>query len=138
MSDSPASVPAPNRALRTVHRGVLGALAVCAVAIALSAKPGTSSISEGEQRSYTTVAVALAAVSILTRRRPTARVANPRVYLISSLASLLCAGGLGITGVTFALAGGARSTALVYALAGAIFALRPPRPIPGRPPADPS
>jgi hypothetical protein len=138
MTVSPTSETSPNRALRSVHRGVLGALAVCAVVTALSAKPGTSSISEGEQRSYTTVAVALAAASILTRRRPSARVVNPRLHLISSLASLLCAGGLGVAGVALALAGGARSTALVYALAGAIFALRPPKPIPGRPPADPS
>ena len=115
---------------------MLAALAVCAGVIALSAEPETSPISEGTERSYTYVAIALAVASILTRRRPTAPIANPRTHVILSLASLLCAGGLGIAGVAFALAGGPRTTALVYALAGAIFALRPPKPIASRPPAD--
>ena len=136
MTDLPASELALNRALRSVHRGVLGALAVCACAIALSAEPETSPISEGTERSYTTIAIALAAASILTRRRPAAPISNPRTHVILSLASLACAGGLGIAGVAFALAGGARSTALVYALAGALFALRPPKPIASRPQAD--
>jgi len=136
MTDLPASELAPNRALRSVHRGVLAALAVCAGVIALSAAPETSPISEGTERSYTIVAVALAAASILTRRRPTASIANPRAHVIASLASLVCAGGLGIAGVALAFAGGARSTALVYALAGAIFALRPPKPIASPPQAD--
>jgi hypothetical protein len=136
MTDLPASELALNRALRSVHRGVLAALAVCAGVIALSAEPGTTPISEGTERSFTYVAVALAVASILTRRRPTAAIANPRAHVILSLASLLCAGGLGIAGVAFALAGGARSAALVYALAGAVFSLRPPNPIASRPPAD--
>jgi hypothetical protein len=130
------SESAPNRLLRGLHRGTLVALAVCAGAIALCAEPGTPPISAETQRSYTIVAVALAAASILTRRRPSTPVANPGAHAILSSVSLLCAGGLGIAGVAFALAGGARNTALVYALAGAIFALRPPKPIPSRPPAD--
>jgi len=138
MTEPSASELAQNRALRSVHRGVLVALAVCAGVIALSAEPETLPTSEGTERSFTYVAVALAVASILTRRRPTASIANPRAYVILSLASLLCAGGLGIVGVAFALAGGARGTAIVYALAGAIFSLRPPKPIASRPAADPS
>ena len=138
MTELPTSELAQNRALRSVHRGVLAALAVCAGVIALSAEPETLPISEGAERSFTYVAVALAVASILARRRPTACIANPRAHVILSLTSLLCAGGLGIVGVAFALAGGTRGAAIVYALAGAIFSLRPPTPIASRPTADPS
>ena len=136
MTALPASELALNRALLRVHRSALVTLAVCAGVIALSAAPETPTISEGTRRSFTYVAVALATASILTRRRPTAPIASPRAHVILSLASLLCACGLGIAGVAFAVAGGPRTTALVYALTGAIFALRPPKPIASRPPAD--
>ncbi len=131
-----ASELALNRALRRVHRSALATLAVCAGVIALSAGPETPTISEGARRGFTYVAIALAVVSILTRRRPTAPIASPRAHVILSLASLLCACGLGIAGVAFAAAGGPRTAALVYALAGVIFALRPPKPVASRPPAD--
>jgi hypothetical protein len=139
MTARAATARALNRTLRGVHRGVLVALAVCAGAIAVSAEPETTGISAGAERGFTYAAVGLAVASILTRpRRPTASIANPRAHVALSLVSLLCAGGLGIVGVAFALAGGPRTTALVYALAGAIFSLRPPKPIADRPPADPS
>lgn len=136
MTALPESELALNRALLRVRRSVLVTLAVCAVVIAASAEPDSPTISESAQRTFTYVALALAVASILTRRRPAAAVANPRVYVVLSLASLLCACGLGIAGVAFALAGGPRTGALVYALVGAIFSLRPPKPIASRPPAD--
>ena len=138
MTALPASELALNRALLRVHRSVLTTLAVCAGVIALSAEPETPTISEDTRRCFTYTAIALAVASILTRRRPTAPIGSPRTHVILSLASLLCACGLGIAGVAFAVAGGARTAALVYALAGAIFSLRPPKPIASRPPADPS
>jgi hypothetical protein len=136
MTASPAPELALNRALRSVHRAVLATLTVCAGVIALATEPGSPPISEGAERSFTLGAVALATASIVTRRRPTAPIAHPRNHVILSLASLLCACGLGILGVVFAMAGGPRGTALVYALVGAIFSLRPPQPIASRPPAD--
>jgi hypothetical protein len=136
MTAPPASERALNRALRGVHRSVLVTLAVCAGVIALSAEPETPPISEGEGRSFTYVAIALAVASILTRRRSTAPIASPRAHVILSLTSLLCACGLGIVGVAFAVAGGPRTAALVYPLAGVLFSLRPPKPIASQPPVD--
>jgi len=139
MNAGPATDLALNRALRGFHRGVLALLAICAGAIALSPEPGTAVISAATKRSFTAAAVALAIASILARRRrPTAPIAHPRAHVTLSLASLLCAAGLGVVGVAFALVGGERSTALVYALVGALFSLRAPAPIGSRPPADPS
>jgi len=139
MTARPASDLALNRALRFVHRAVLATLAVCAGAIALSPEPETTAISDLTKRSFTIAAAGLAVASILARRRrPTAPIGSPRAQATLSLASLLCAAGLGVVGVAFALAGGEHSTALVYALVGALFSLRAPTPIASRPPADPS
>jgi hypothetical protein len=137
MTASSASERALNRALRGVHRGVLVTLAVCAGVIALSAEPETPSISQDTARLFTYVAVGLAAASILTRRRPTGSIANPSAHVALSLTSLLCAGGLGVVGAALAVAGGARTAALVYVGAGALFSLRPPKPIASQPPAAP-
>ena len=58
---------------------------------------------------------------------PSASQQNPptRVFVYASVASLLCAGGLGLLGVA-AGADGQTSTGLLYALAGALLSLRPP------------
>jgi hypothetical protein len=137
MTASPASGLALNRALRRVHRSVLATLAVCAVVIAVSAEPEGPTRPDGAGRSITYAAVALAAASILTRRRSTAPVANPRAHVALCLVSLLAACGVGIAGVAAAVAGGPRTSALVYVLAGAIFALRPPKPVASGAPAAP-
>jgi hypothetical protein len=136
MTTVPDSQLAHNRALRSVHRSVLATLAVCAVAIALAEPPETPAGAASIPRGTTYVAVALAVASIATRRRQATPGTDARTYVGLSLASLLCAGGVGIVGVAVALAGGPRTQALAFVLAGAVFALRPPAPLALRPPAD--
>ena len=125
-----------NRALRSVHGSVLATLAVCAIAIALAEPPEAPAGAPSIPRGTTYVAVALAVASIATRRRHATPGTSARTYVGLSLTSLLCAGGVGVVGVTAALAGGPRAQALAFVLAGAVFALRPPAPVALRPPAD--
>jgi peptidoglycan/LPS O-acetylase OafA/YrhL len=136
MTAPPASELALNRALRRVHRSVLVTLAVCAAVIAVSSEPEAPASSANSSRGFTYTAIALGVTAIVTRRRQAASAANPRAHVALSVASLLSACGVGITGVAAGAAGEARTTALAFVLAGAIFALRPPTPIAMRPPAE--
>ncbi|MFQ5418365.1 MAG: hypothetical protein ACE5FL_15170 [Myxococcota bacterium] len=134
MTAPPSSETPVDVALRAVHRGVLALLLVCAGGIVLGAAPAANGAVGDTPRSLVTLAAGLGAAAILTRRRPGGKVRNARAHRALGLASLLCAGGVGLVGVAVAQGGGARTTALAYVLAGAIFALRPPRPAVVRPP----
>lgn len=123
MTAPPTNPDALNQALRRVHRGVLAALAVCAVVVWLTTAADAIEVTP---RGYVWAAVALGAVAILVRPFRTAPLGNPKLVVARIVLSLLSAAGVGLVGVASAAAGGPRTTALGYALAGAIFALRAP------------
>ena len=129
MTDSSPDLTALNSALRAVHRSVLALLVVCAGVALWTAPAAVDPADAAGPHQLTVLAVALGVGAILTRRRRTGPVTNPRAHLGLSLASLLFAGAVGVVGAAVGAAGGARATALLYVLAGAIFALRPPAPL---------
>jgi len=133
MSSRPASEIALNRALRGVHGSVLFTLGVCAAVIFWTADPSPEAVAAPSQRLLTTLAVTLAAGSILSRRRRTSPRGDPRSEVALSITSLLCAGAVGLLGVAVAGTGGPRTTGLVYVLAGPLSALRPPRRVTATP-----
>ena len=137
MRSAPASEIALNRALRGVHRSVLFTLGVCAAVIFWTADPARDGTAAPQQRLLATLAAALGAASILTRRRQTAPHGDPRSEVALSIVSLLCAAAVGLLGVALAGTGGPRTTGLVYVLAGTLFALRPPRGIARAPRGSP-
>ncbi len=125
MNADSEAVAAQNSALRRVHRSVLATLVLCAFVVWTAGDPDTS----GEvDRSFTWVALGLAAASILVRRAVAPGPLGPRHRRLL-LASLLLAGSIAGVGVVLAVGGGPRGTSLLYVLGAAILALRPPPPI---------
>jgi hypothetical protein len=120
-----ASLAALERSLRRAHRSALITLAACAVVVAVSGKAASDASTPGAD-GFTHAAIALAVLSILTRRRQPGRPEAVRAHVGLGLVSLVAAAGVGIVGVAAAIAGTPRTAALIYVLAGAIFALRPP------------
>ena len=119
--------PTPvNTALRRLHRGVLITLAVCALVIAASGQTERHGEPPAPDNPYGVVALALAAGAILSRRSVATPSRPTRGFVYASVASLVCAGGLGLLGVAAGSDGGHTSTGLLYALAGALLSLRPP------------
>ena len=116
------------QALRRVHRGVLGTIAVCALVIATAADPADDAGLGGADRRFTLAALALGIGSILARRQAEAIELSPRLRLLLALAGMLLAGAIGILGVVLAVTQDEREAALLYALGAAILALR--RPVP--------
>ena len=112
-----------NAALRRVHFGVLGWLALSAVLVATLAS-ATEEISPAP--GYSLVALLLAAASILARREPSLPLVDVRPALRRAVMGLGFAGALGALGVAIAFREGAQTTGLLYALAGAFLSLRPP------------
>jgi hypothetical protein len=115
--------PTPlNDALRRLHRASIVSLGLCGIAVGIVAlAQGAGDFDPGASR---WVAIALAAVAILARRSigPGGRL---RVFLYTTVASLVACVGLGVLGVFLATRGQPAVGAL-YALAAAILLLRPP------------
>ena len=101
-------------------------VAVCAAAIGVLMF-ASDAPSEGEVESiYSVSALGLAAGSMLARRSVGPRSHQLRVFVYATLASMLCAVGLGALGIVVALRTDEFSVGLLYALAGALLLLRPP------------
>lgn len=124
----PPTPPDPGRtlarAVRTLHRCVLGLLAACALVVALAAE--SSSAQDVPPRSYTLVAVGLALGVVATRRLSTSPVISARACARLSIVSLALAGALGLVAAALGAQHGATQSALVFTLAAALFVLRPP------------
>jgi len=118
------STPGPDdliAALRRPRHVALLVLAGCALAtgvLALS-EPETGAV----DRRYTMVALALAAVSILTRRSVPG--ATPARLVALQRVSCAAVAGLGVLGVSLALREQQASVGLLYCVAGALLLLRP-------------
>ncbi len=113
-------------ALRRVHRSVLAGIGLCALLAATSGASTEGDVTSPAYTPITLTAVALAAGAVLARRAATAPGAPARRRVTLTLASLLLAGGVGLSGVAAALIAGDRRAGLLYALGGAILILRPP------------
>jgi hypothetical protein len=111
-----------DRSLRTTHRSVLVAIAMCAVVSAI--QPGVAEEAAPDP-TITTVAVALAVGTIATRRAATSPRVTPRTRLILVLCAYGIAVALAVLGSYIAIAAGQKQTGLVFALAAGIFCLRP-------------
>jgi hypothetical protein len=109
-----------------VHRSVLVLLGGCAVVVALS---GAANQIPETPRIYAYAATLVGGIAVLTRPFGSGPIANPRLHIMRTLVSLICAAGVGLIGVAAISAGCPRTTAVAYVIAGAIFAFRPPRPI---------
>jgi len=124
---SPSPDPTPlNDALRRAHRSALASVAICALAIGAMMLASDASLDHVVDRRYSFVALGLAAASMLARRSVGPRARNLRSFVYASLASMLCAVGLGVLALVVALRTQEFGTSLLYALAGALLLLRPP------------
>jgi hypothetical protein len=126
MTAAESSIESLNRAVARAHRSVLILLTGCAAVILLT---GAANAMSETPRVYAYAATACGGLAILARPFRTGPIGNPKLLIARTLVSLMSAAGVGLIGVAAAAAGSPRSTALVYVLAGAIFALRPPRPL---------
>lgn len=111
-----------NDALRRLHRASIGSLALCGLgigAMALTREP--QAFDAGSSRWF---AIVLAALAILSRRS-VAGGARLRVFLYTTVASLVSCVGLGVLGV-FMAARGQPAVGALYTLAGAVLLLSPP------------
>ncbi len=128
--------PTPlNDALRRLHRASIGSLALCGIAIGIVAftrEPGPF-----EAGSSRWAAILLAALAILSRRSISGHT-RLRVFLYTTVASMVACVGLGVLGVYMATQDQPAVGAL-YALAAAILLLRPPPQLaPPRTPTGPA
>jgi hypothetical protein len=131
VSQNPVGPWQLDTALRSVRRGVLITLAVCAAVIAVAG----SGAGTPPPRAFPIVAIALGLGSVLARQASVTAAGRNRVYL--ALAGLLLAGAVGLLGVALVLQGGPRGIGLAYVLGGALLCLRPPVPLASRPPRSP-
>jgi hypothetical protein len=124
---APLPDPSPlNESLRRAHRSALVSVAICALAIG-GMMLGSETTGAGEvERSYSLAAIGLAAISLLARRSLGPRAQQLRGFVYATLASMLCAVGLGVLGIVVALRTQEFGVGLLYALAGALLLLRPP------------
>ena len=100
-------------------------MALCALGIGLLALGSGAEPNEDVDRRVTLAALALAGVSILTRRSLPGR-GNPRVFVVCQVASVLGAVGLGLLGALLAIRAGQWQVGLLYSFAAALLLLRPP------------
>lgn len=118
--------PAPVVAsLRSLRRSALFAVALFALGIGLIALRSGGVTTGDVDRRVTYAALALAGISILTRRSPGAA-GNPRVFVATQVASVLAAVGLGLLGAVIALRAGPWQVGLIYNLAALLLLFRPP------------
>ena len=110
------------RSLRTAHRTVLATIALCAI---VSAIQPAAAEEPAPDPTITTVAVALALGTILTRRAATSPRVAPRTQLVLILCAYGIAFALALLGSYIAITAGQKQTGLVFALAAGIFCIRP-------------
>lgn len=120
MNDSAPEAAELRRALRRVRGAVLIALAACALLVAT--RPGGDS---GGSATHLTLAFALALASILTHQMALRPGRPVRGYVQLSVASVLCAGAIGVVGVAAWYGPGDRNLAIGCLLCAALFTLRP-------------
>jgi hypothetical protein len=120
VSDAAPDPAELRRALRRVRWSVLIGLAACALLVAT--RPGGDS---GGSALHLTLAFALALASILTHQMALRPGRPLRGYVQLSVASVLCAGAIGVVGVGAWYGPGNRNLAIGCLLCAALFALRP-------------
>ncbi|UCE87295.1 MAG: hypothetical protein JSU66_06110 [Deltaproteobacteria bacterium] len=120
MTDAARDAAELRRGLRRVRLSVAAGLAVCALLVAT--RPGGAADASG---TYLALAFALALGSILSNQAASRPGRSVRSHVQLSIASALCAGGIGLVGVAAWLGAGNRNLAIGCILCGALFALRP-------------
>jgi TRAP-type C4-dicarboxylate transport system permease small subunit len=111
--------------LRSLRRSGLVAIAMFALGIGWIALRAEGEPDANVDRRITYVALALAGVSILTRRTlPGA--ASPRAFVATQIASVLCSVGLGLLGAVLAVRHGQWQVGLLYNVAAALLLFRVP------------
>ena len=120
------ALEAQRAALGRVRLGVLALLAGCAVVGVVHGGPGPSPADPRLGTPITILAVLIGLGSVFARQLANLASVAPASRVGWSLLSYVCAGALGLAGltVTFLLGDGTRG--LLYAAAGVIFAIRPP------------
>lgn len=108
--------------LRSVRRGVLVTLAVCAAIVFAQAAPDNPL----PPPRMSAAAIALAIATIFFRSLANSPVMNPKRRVFLALGSLLCSAAIGLLGVAAAWTGGARQIGLGFILGATILVLRPP------------
>jgi hypothetical protein len=115
--------PTPlNDALRRLHRASALSLALCGMAIGIVALTRDAALFDPGASRW--LAILLAALAILARRSVGAG-ARLRIFLYTTVASLVACVGLGVLGV-FMASQGQPAVGALYALGAAILLLRPP------------
>ena len=110
--------------LRSVRRGVLVTLAVCAAIVFAQAAPDNPL----PPPRMSAAAIALAIATIFFRSLANSPVMKPKRRVFLALGSLLCSAAIGLLGVAAAWTGGARQIGLGFILGATILVLRPPVP----------
>lgn len=129
--------PTPlNDALQRLRNASGASLLLCGLAIGAIAWTRESEVVFDAGRSRY-IAMGLAAVAILARRRPELARRGLRPFLYASVGSLMACVGLGLLGIVVALQGQTTVGGL-YTLAGAILLLRPMPRFAGPPPDEES
>ena len=118
--------------LRSLRRSALLAIAMFAVGVGwIALRAGDEPPTEVDRR-ITYVALALAGVSILTRRTLPGS-ASPKAFVATQITSVLCSVGLGLLGAVLAVRYGQWQVGLLYNVAAALLLFR----VPGRAAAPP-
>jgi hypothetical protein len=110
--------------LRSLRRTGLIAVALFALGIGLVALRADGETAGDVDRRVTYAALALAGVSILTRRSLSPS-SSARSVVLSQVASVLSAVGLGLLGAVLAIPSGAWQVGLLYNAAAALLLFRP-------------
>jgi hypothetical protein len=111
--------------LRSLRRSGLIAIGMFALGIAWIAMRAEGTPDGNVDARVTYVALALAAVSIFTRRTLPGS-ASPRTFVATQVASVLCSVGLGLLGAVLAVRHGEWQVGLLYNLAAALLLFRVP------------
>jgi hypothetical protein len=111
--------------LRSLRRSALIAIAMFALGIGWIAYRADGEPDANVDRRIIYVALALAGVSILTRRSVPST-ASPRAFVAAQIASVLCSVALGLLGAVLAARHGQWQVGLLYNVAAALLLFRGP------------